>query len=44
MPEYVVKFDEKEIVLRNFEGKMYCYPQVDQPYVGDTHEIELINF
>jgi lysine 2,3-aminomutase len=44
MPDYVVKFDEKEIVLRNFEGKEYCYPQADQQYVKDTREIELINF
>ncbi len=44
MPDYVVRFNEKEIVLRNFEGKEYCYPQADQPYVKDTREIELINF
>jgi lysine 2,3-aminomutase len=44
MPDYVVKFDEKEIVLRNFEGKQYSYPQTNQHYVKDTREIELINF
>jgi lysine 2,3-aminomutase len=44
MPDYVVRFDEKEIVLRNFEGKQYCYPQADQPFVGDTRDVELINF
>jgi len=44
MPDYVVKFDEKEIVLRNFEGKQYSYPQTNQRYVKDTREIELINF
>jgi lysine 2,3-aminomutase len=44
MPEYVVKFDEKEVVLRNFEGKEYHYPQVDQPFISDTREDELINF
>lgn len=44
MPEYVVKFDEKEIILRNFEGKQYRYPQADHKYVKDTREIELINF
>jgi lysine 2,3-aminomutase len=44
MPEYVVKFDEKEVVLRNFEGKEYHYPQVNQPYINDTREDELINF
>lgn len=44
MPEYVQKFDEKEVVLRNFEGKEYHYPQADHAYVKDTREIELINF
>ena len=44
MPDYVVRFNEKEIVLRNFEGKLCCYPQADQPYVIDTRDIELINF
>jgi len=31
-------------VLRNFEGKQYCYPQADQTYVRDTRDVELINF
>jgi len=44
MPEYVQKFDDKEIVLRNFEGKEYRYPQVAEEYARDTREIELINF
>lgn len=44
VPDYVVKFDEKEIILRNFQGKEYCYPQVNQHYVRDTREVELINF
>ncbi len=44
MPEYVQKFDDKEIVLKNFEGNEYRYPQVDRQYVKDTREIELINF
>jgi lysine 2,3-aminomutase len=44
MPDYVVSFDEKEIVLRNFEGKQYCYPQTSRRYVKDTRARELINF
>lgn len=44
MPDYVVSFDEKEIILRNFEGKQYCYPQTSQRYVKDAPERELINF
>jgi lysine 2,3-aminomutase len=44
MPEYVVRFNEKEIILRNFEGKQYRYPQVDRRFVSDFPEIEVINF
>jgi len=44
MPEYIVRLDEKEIILRNFEGKQYCYPQADQRYFKDTRKKELINF
>jgi lysine 2,3-aminomutase len=44
MPEYVVSFDEKEIVLRNFEGRLYRYPQPAEEYVRDLREIEVINF
>jgi lysine 2,3-aminomutase len=44
MPEYVVRFNEREIVLRNFEGKRYRYPQVDREFVTDYPEIEVINF
>ena len=47
MPDYVVRFDDKEIILRNFEGKEYSYPQADQRYardLRDTQDIELINF
>jgi hypothetical protein len=36
--------DEREVVLRNFEGKEYRYPQAQDEYVRDTREIELINF
>jgi lysine 2,3-aminomutase len=44
MPEYVVGFDEKEIVLRNFEGRLFRYPQPTEEYVRDVREIEVINF
>ncbi|MDR1726365.1 MAG: KamA family radical SAM protein [Acidobacteriota bacterium] len=47
MPDYVVRFDDKEIILRNFEGKEYVYPQADHRYVkdeGDAEDVELINF
>jgi lysine 2,3-aminomutase len=46
MPEYVVAFDEKEIVLRNFEGNVYRYPQPAEEYVREVREREIavINF
>ncbi len=44
MPEYVVSFDEKQIVLRNFEGKQYNYPQPDHEFVSDYQEVKVINF
>ncbi len=44
MPEYVVNFDSKTIVLRNFEGREYRYPQPDYEYVRDDQEIQVINF
>ena len=44
MPEYVQRLNEREVVLKNFEGKEYRYPQVADNYVNDTREIELINF
>ncbi len=43
-PSTSTRFDDKEVVLRNFEGKEYRYPQPDNQYVKDTREIELINF
>lgn len=44
MPEYVVDFGEREIVLKNFEGRLYRYPQPTKEYVRDVREIEVINF
>jgi lysine 2,3-aminomutase len=44
MPEYVVRFDEKEVVLRNFEGREYRYPQPDHEFVSDYQEVKVINF
>jgi len=44
LPEYVVRFNSKEVVLRNFEGKEYRYPQVDQKLVKYPRKIKAINF
>jgi lysine 2,3-aminomutase len=46
MPEYVVRMDDKEVVLRNFEGAEYRYPQPEGDYtkVTPAPEPELIVF
>jgi lysine 2,3-aminomutase len=44
MPEYVVHFDEKQVVLRNFEGKQYRYPQPDHELANEFPEVKVINF
>ena len=44
MPEYVQEINEREVVMRNFEGGEYRYPQVARERVRDRREIELINF
>ena len=44
LPESVVRFNSKEVVLRNFEGKEYRYPQVDQELVKYPRKIKAINF
>lgn len=44
MPEYVESFNDREIVLKNFEGRLFRYPQPQEEYVRDVREIEVINF
>jgi lysine 2,3-aminomutase len=45
MPEYVVSSGQREIVLRNFEGRIYHYPQPEEEYIPrNVREIEVINF
>jgi lysine 2,3-aminomutase len=44
MPEYVCEMNDREVVMRNFEGREYRYPQVSEEYVKDKRAIELINF
>ncbi len=44
MPEYIRRFNDHEVVLRNFEGREYRYPQVQREYIRELEEIEVINF
>ena len=29
-PEYIVSADNREIVMRNYEGKIYTYPHINK--------------
>ncbi len=44
MPEYVTSFTESEVVMRNFEGRQFRYPQPADEEVREYPEIEVINF
>lgn len=44
LPEYVLTLGENEVVMRNFEGRQYRYPQVDAAAEGDEGEARVINF
>ncbi len=44
LPDYLVRFNRKEVVLRNFEGKEYRYPQVDQELVKYPRKIKAISY
>jgi lysine 2,3-aminomutase len=44
MPEYVKVLDDKEVVMTNFEGKEYRYPQVAEEEVPEAPQLEVINF
>ncbi len=35
-PEYIISMDDKKVVMRNYEGKTYEYPQPEIPYDGDA--------
>jgi lysine 2,3-aminomutase len=28
LPEYALEFNDKEIILKNYEGKIFKYPQI----------------
>jgi hypothetical protein len=40
----VLTLGENEVVMRNFEGRQYRYPQVDAAAEGDEGEARVINF
>ena len=41
-PEYVLKCDDERVIIRNFEGKIFEYPELADgtPQVGAPKEIE----
>lgn len=44
MPEYVRELGEHEVVMRNFEGREYRYPQVTEEETESIHQLEAISF
>ncbi|HEX2324186.1 MAG TPA: KamA family radical SAM protein, partial [Chloroflexota bacterium] len=34
LPEYVVEINDQEVVMRNYEGQLFRYPQVAEPAAG----------
>jgi len=44
MPEYVIKLSNREVVLRNFEGKEYRYPQPKKEPSKERRDFRVINF
>jgi lysine 2,3-aminomutase len=44
LPEYVLTLGDNEVVMRNFEGRQYRYPQIDAGAEGDEQEARVINF
>jgi len=44
MPEYVIKLSNREVVLRNFEGKEYRYPQPKKEPLKERRDFKVINF
>ena len=41
-PSYVVYHDQEKIVLRNFEGRIFEYPELPSHPVSNHHESELV--
>jgi lysine 2,3-aminomutase len=41
-PSYVVYHDQEKIVLRNFEGRIFEYPELPAHPVSNHHESELV--
>jgi lysine 2,3-aminomutase len=44
LPEYLLDLGENEVVMRNFEGRQYRYPQVQANNEGEEQVPRVINF
>jgi lysine 2,3-aminomutase len=44
LPEYLLNLGENEVVMRNFEGRQYRYPQVQANNGGEEQVPRVINF
>jgi lysine 2,3-aminomutase len=36
LPEYVTEINDREVVMRNYQGRVYRYPQVPEPYAASS--------
>jgi lysine 2,3-aminomutase len=41
LPEYIIKLDDKEIVVKNYQGKRYRYPQPEPTLENSCHDTEV---
>ena len=37
-PDYVLAFNDKEVILKNYEGQVYRYPQASEAPAKESHE------
>ncbi len=44
LPEYLLNLDQNGVVMRNFEGRQYRYPQILENTEGEEHTPRVINF
>jgi len=39
LPEYVLELNDKEVILKNYEGKEFRYPQINSSQTLNSSEI-----
>lgn len=44
MPEYVTVLDDRQVVMRNFEGRIYRYPQPAEAEEREARQLHVVHF